>query len=310
MTKSPGATGGVLTPRVVLALLACLVLWGAGFSAVRVALEGYAPGHLALLRFLVASACMVGLTARGGIRIPPVRDAWGVVLAAVLSVVLYHLALGHGQRTVSAGAAGVLVNTMPMFTALLAWLLLGERLTAGILTGIAISFSGVVLITFGQGKVIRLEPGALLVLLAALSWASYTILQKHFLRRYRPLEFTAMTIWVGTLLLALLFSQGLWGTIARAPLRATAAVFFLGALTTAVAYACYAYVISQMPAARAASFMFLTPVFGFAIATLWLHEVPTALTLAGAALALAGVVVVNTLRHRTPDRRDPAPPPD
>jgi len=272
---------------------ATLLCWASGFVAVRAAVVAWEPGPLALGRFAVASLVLGAIAFRNGVPRVPARDWPGIAGVALLSVVVYHLALNRGQRTVGAGAASVLVNTSPVFASILAVYFLKERLSARTMAGIGVSFCGALLIALGEGKAFRLNSGVLLVLLASLAWSFNIILQKHFLARYGALQFTTLAIWVGTVFL-LPFAPGLIRTFPAAPLDTTLAVVFLGVFTSAIAYACYAYVLSRLPASRASSFLLVVPALSFVIAWLYLGEIPTFTTIGGGALAIAGVVVVNT----------------
>jgi drug/metabolite transporter (DMT)-like permease len=224
-------------------------------------------------------------------RLPEVRDLPGLLLAGTLGITIYHLLLNFGELTVSAGAASFLANTIPVFTAVLAWLFLKERLPAVGWTGIAVSMFGVALIAAGDARGVEVDRGVLFILGSSASGAAYFVLQKHFMKKYTPLEFTAYAIWAGTLVL-LLFSRGLGDAVRMAPLNATAAVVYLGLFPAAVGYVTWGRVLSAWSASRAATALFLVPGVSLAISWAWLGEVPTLLSLVGGALALAGLGLV------------------
>ncbi len=282
-----------LTARGWLALLTSVMLWGSGFVGIRVALAGYSPSHLALLRFLSASATILVYALVAGVRPPARKDLPYILIMGFVSITVYHVALNAGERTVTAGSASMLIASGPIFSALLARVALDERLRVWGWIGIAISFLGVSLIAMGEGGGVHFNLGAFLVLIAAMATGISVVMQKHYLKTYNVTDFCTHLILAGTLFL-LVFLPGLGTAVRQAPPKATLAVLYLGVFPAAIAYLTWGYVLKRIPASVAASSLYAVPIFAILIGWMVLREVPSAASIVGGALAFAGVTLVNT----------------
>lgn len=281
-----------------ISVVVALLLWASAFAGIKAGLKGYGPGELALLRFGTASLVLAVYAFVTRMRLPDFEDIPRIGAAGALGITAYHLCLNFGETSVTAGAASLIIASGPIFTAMLATVFLKERLTIWGWLGIAVAFSGVGLITLGEGSGgLRFEPAAMLVLVAAIATAGYFVVSKPLLEKYAPLEFTSYSIWLGTLPM-LAFAPGLLLAIPQAPAAATISVIYLGIFPGAIAYALYSRVLSKLPASIASSFLYVQPVTATFIAWIWIREVPSLATLFGGAVALVGVALVSTWGRR------------
>jgi drug/metabolite transporter (DMT)-like permease len=208
----------------------------------------------------------------------------------------YQVLLNAGEVTVPAATASLLVNVSPIFTALMAVALLGERMTARGWCGVVLGFAGAGLIALAAGGGVRLSAGALLVLGAALAQATFFVSQKALLGRYGGLAVTAWAMGLGAAM-ALPLAPGLPADVAAAPPAALLAVAFLALGASALGFLTWAYAVARIDVTAAATTLYAVPPVAALVGWVALGEVPSALTAVGGALALTGVAI--TARSRT-----------
>lgn len=282
--------------KVVLATFFVIACWGYSPAGIRIGLEGYAPGHLALLRFIIASVFMALIASSMKISLPRLKDLPLLAVLGFFAVSLHHIALNFGQPGVTAGASSVLIQSMPLFTALLAHFVFKERVSAWRWTCVAWGLLGVAIVIAGDRGFGHVDARGLLILLAAFSWSVYFSLQKRHSHRYDGLTMVCYTIWAGTVFL-LVYLPGLMGEILNAPLRVNVAVGVLGFFPSALAYLAWAYVLKHMDVSRASMSLYLTPPMAIAIASVLLGEMPSLMVIVGAVVVLSSVLALNLRRE-------------
>jgi drug/metabolite transporter (DMT)-like permease len=278
---------------VLIAISVTTILWASSFAGIRAGLEAFSPGALVVFRFLVASATLLAwVLLRQRIRLPRRADLPLILFGGLIGITIYHVCLAYGEQTVTAASARFIIGAVPIFTAIMAVIALKEKLGLRQWLGIVASFSGIGLIAFGEAGHFKLESGALIILLAAVSTSFYLIIQKRLLRYYTPLEVTCYAFWIGTIML-LFFLPDLIAELPRADTGPVLAVVYLGVFPAAIAYVVWNYVFSRTTASVATSFMYLNPIVATIIAWIWLGEVPSVLAGIGGLLALGGVIVTS-----------------
>lgn len=286
----------------VLSLLVLVTLWGSAFPMIKVGLSGLSVPHLTLARHLVASLCFVPfLVLRRYRLLPRARHLPHLLLLGVLGFTTYHLGLNLGEVRVSAGAASLIIATAPAITAVLAFLMLGERMPVAAWAGSAVAFLGVVLIVLGDSVSVGFDPYAGFVLLAALATSLFAVLQRPMFAHYRAVEVTAFATWAGTVPM-LAFLPGLAADVAGAGPNALLATGYIGVFPSAIAYSLFAFGLSQAPVTLVTAFLYLVPVVSLFFSWVVLGEVPTALMLLGGAVAIGGIVLVNVAKQRAARR--------
>ncbi|HXZ10116.1 MAG TPA: EamA family transporter, partial [Paraburkholderia sp.] len=102
------------------AVVFTIVSWAAAFPFIRIGLQGLLPLHLAAARFATAAVLVIAWLAWKRPRLPAWRDALRFLLCGLLGIAVYNALLNTGEKTVAPGAASFIINTLPIFTAVLA----------------------------------------------------------------------------------------------------------------------------------------------------------------------------------------------
>ncbi len=288
--------------RVILALSITVLFWASAFAVIKSAVQAYGPGELATLRFTIAATALGIAAAIKGVRVPRGRQIGWFFASGFTGFALYHPLLNYGEQQISAGTAALIINSAPVWTALLAALVLHEKITPRKALGISISFAGVAMLVVGKPGGISLQPAAPAVLGSAICAAFYVTIQKKYLSNFNALEFTFWSILASVIMMLPVFGIQTFNTLRTAPLQATLEIAYLGIFPAAIAYMAFAYATVRLPASRVMTIMYVTPPITMLMAFAYPNqrEMPTLLSIFGGIMAIAGVAVVNTAKKDTP----------
>jgi drug/metabolite transporter (DMT)-like permease len=286
---------------IIVALLGVIVVWGAAFSGIKIVLRDVGPYALTTTRLVLAAlayCAVLPFLPRGRTQRQP-GDLPRLVLLGIFGAAGYHLAVNWGEQYVSAGLASLIVASMPAMVAVLAAVFLAEHLSRRAITGLVIAFGGVaVLAVSGEGALeARSLAGALVTLIAPVSWSIYTILSKPMAARYDGVRLNVVGAWFGALVTSP-FALGEMDGLTRLDAGGWLWMLYLGSFSTAGSYIVYAWALRRLQATVVASFVQLVPATSLLWAWLLLDEVPARTAIIGGVLVVIGVALVQT-RART-----------
>nr|WP_307140204.1 DMT family transporter [Pseudoroseomonas cervicalis] len=272
--------------------------WGLTWPVLKAVLQELPPltarGLGGLLAFLLLTG--VALLARLPLALPA-GERGALLLAALLNFSAWMGFSTLGLLWLSAGEAALVAYTMPVWAALLAWPVLGEKPSAARIGALLLGFSGVGVLVSAQGVQAGAEklPGVGLVLLAALCFALGAVLSKKRPLRLHPVSAVIWQVGLGSLPIlagALLLEQPVWS--GAGPV-AWSGVLYMAVVPLSLCYVTWFGALRRLSANTAAMGTLLTPMIGMlASAALldeplgWRQGVAMALTLSGVVLALRG----------------------
>jgi drug/metabolite transporter (DMT)-like permease len=282
--------------------LAFVAMWSSAFTSARIIVAA-APPFLSLsLRFAISGLIAVAIARALGQGLPRGRGQWTAVIVFGLCQNALYLGLNFlAMQTVEASVAVILASLLPLVVAALARLFLGERLSIVALAGLVAGVAGVLVIMtarLGAGA----DPfGVALCFLGVLALAVATLLVRGASAEGNLLMIVGLQMLVGSALLlpvALAFETWAVDWSAALLLAFAYTVFVPGLAATLIWFV----LVRRIGATRAATFHFLNPFFGVAVAALVLGEAVTARDLIGVAIIMAGILAVQVSRR-------PQPPP-
>ncbi|MDH3386542.1 MAG: EamA family transporter [Gammaproteobacteria bacterium] len=287
-----------MKPIDVLLAIAVAVIWGMGFIVAKAAMSHFSPILLMALRFTLTAFCLIWFFR------PPPGVFKQLFWISLVSAALQYSLTFNGVRGIDASTAALLVQLEVPFGLLLAWLVLGDRISLKQGVGMVIAFTGAVLI-IGAPKLSGDLVYALMVVGGAFTWAVGQIMIKKLgnLGGFRLISgialFAAPQLYVASFLLE---SDQILQIETASP-ATWSAVAYLGLIMTALGYAIWYRLLGHYSVNQVMPFLLLLPVTSVLGGIFFLGETLTPLIALGGGLAIVGVAMITIPRFRLPARR-------
>jgi drug/metabolite transporter (DMT)-like permease len=271
-------------------------IWGWSFLFIKVAVGGMTPTTVAGVRVALGAGVLLAFVRARGLALPRERPWWRhfAFVALTGSAAPFSL-LAWGEQHISSALAAVLNASTPLFAALFASVLLRERLRSLQGAGLVLGLVGVAVVAGFGGEDITGSGlgGKAAAVGAAVGYGiSLTYTRRH-LTPLPPLVAAAGQLVMATVLLApLALVTTLRQGLAVTPTRALA-VGLLGVFGTGLAYVMVYRLIADIGSTKASVVTYLVPVVAVAVGVLFLGEDFSLRLLAGGAVVIAGIALVN-----------------
>jgi len=289
------------------------LIWGSSFLWIKIALDNVGPFTLVAWRLLIGVAGLALVVLFRRPTFPRGRRIYGLLaLLGVTNTALPFLLISWGEQSIDSAVASILNGTVPLFAMVFAhFALQDDRMTRARVAGLILGFLGVIVLMSGDlvpGEVRTGGLGQLAVLVASILYAFSTVFARKNLhglspvvQSFVPLVVADLFIWTGAVAI-------------EAPVLAPTsgltwfALVWLGLLGSCVAYLLLFTLLHRVGPTRTTMVTYVFPVVGLVLGIVFLQEPVTASLLIGAAMVVAGILVVNgsTLLRSLTSRGKPA----
>ena len=268
-------------------------IWGLTFISTKVLIEhGLSPQEIFLLRFLMAYLGIWFISPRK-LFADNWKDELWLLWGGVTGGSFYFFTENTALEITLATNVAFIVCTAPLLTTILSLLIYKkEKATAGLVGGSLLALVGVALVVYNGHFILKISPlGDFLTLLAAFSWAFYSLIMKKMSGRYRTTFITRKIFFYGILTILPAFILHPWQFSLSGFLQPAVwmNLLFLGVLASLICFVVWNMILKKLGTVRASNYIYLNPLFTSIGSAVLLDERFTVISLMGAMLILGGV---------------------
>ncbi|DAC09692.1 MAG TPA: DMT family transporter [Candidatus Poseidoniales archaeon] len=294
-------------------LIIVAAIWGFGWPAGRVVATELPPIGSAWVRYVMVVIMFLAYLKWSNQWILPSKTQWKhVAWIGLFSTFVYQSMFMYGMRYTAAGDASLMITFNPLFTAFLAVLFLGERMSWRLFGGLVLAFAGVAVLFLASPNtdIPEMERwiGNAFIAGAAFAWAASTIIMKRVMTDIpedaeAPLSPLHLTVWSSVIGLLILTPwagiEALEANWTMPSVEAWAGILFLAVFSTVMAYVWFAEGIRVIGAGPSAFYIYLVPPFGILGGWLLLNEQLGTSLVVAFALIVGGVLLAQSKQTPT-----------
>lgn len=264
-----------IPPRALALLVLLTLVWGTNWPLFALATREVSVWTFRAVAVAIAGIVLLAVAHGRGqsLRVP--REHWATLtLATLFYLVLWNIASTYAAILIPSGQAAILGFTMPLWTALIAWAVLGQRLAPHMIVALALGAAGVgLLMVRGAEAYARAPLGFFLGLLAGVGWAVGTLILKR-----RPVQVPALVLTGWQLLLtavpttigAFVLAEGPWFVPSW---QSIAVIGWIALVPMAIGNAAWFAIVGMLPTQVAGLSSIGVPMVAM-LAGAWLHGEP------------------------------------
>ena len=283
-----------------MALISVYILWGSTYLFIHFMTEQMPPLYMSSIRFLVAGTLLYSYARLTGTPRPTWPQVRSGGIIGLLLLTLANGCLTVALQHISTSIAALLAATMPVFLLSLNWIWFAKTRPSNLaLSGLLLGFAGICFLikpdaVQGTGTTDDNLIGAGLVMIANVAWALGTLFSSRLALPAQILSSGLQMLTGGIILLviSLLVEPVTPMSILDAPAKAIGSLGYLIIFGSIIGFSSYAWLARNAPPTLVSTYAYVNPVVAMILGTLFAGEILTAQSLIGAAIVVAGVVLV------------------
>lgn len=280
------------------------LFWAGAFIAGKVGIEEFSPFSLTFFRFLVATIIIFPIMIKkekGNWKLK--KDDLPIIMAlGLIGMFGYHILFFTALKYTTAINSSMIAATNPLITSILASIYVGEYLGKKRLGAIILALSGVFLTitngNMGMIKKIDFNIGDIIMIVAVLCWAIYSVMSKKVMPKYSPIIITAYSFLVClVILIPFVIYENPFTYIRDVTWKGWTSVIYMAIFPSVIGYLVQQVSIKEIGPSKTMAFINLVPVFSIILSVLILNESLSSIKIISALIIITGVYLNSTLKN-------------